>query len=288
MPHLSEVQAEYRDYDVTVIGISDEPLHKVVNFLFKKYKDGKIHNERTSYTLATDPDKSVYNAYMKAAGQRGIPTSFIIGKDSQVEWIGHPMGIDEPLEAVVKDSWDRDAFRAELVARKANEAKADEIMARLRKTGVEKEWDAHLAALDELIALGDGYENYTVQKFIVQLKYMDDPKAAYAFGRDICKDNWDDPMFLNQLAWFTVDEDDIKTRDLDFALKAAMRANELTDAKDAAILDTIARINYEKGNYQAAVEWQQKAVDRLSGNEPFADDLRDVLDKYKTAAKKSY
>ncbi|MHC5004103.1 MAG: TlpA family protein disulfide reductase [Planctomycetota bacterium] len=112
MPHLSELQEKFADYDVRFIGVSDEPLQTVVEFLFKTDRDGQINNDRTRYTLTTDPDESVKKAYFQAAGQRGIPCSFIIGKDQHVEWIGHPMGMDAALEAVVKDTWDRDAFKA--------------------------------------------------------------------------------------------------------------------------------------------------------------------------------
>ena len=58
MPHLSELQKKYADYDVKFISVSDEDLQTVVSFLFKENKkDGKIHNDRTHYTLATDPDE---------------------------------------------------------------------------------------------------------------------------------------------------------------------------------------------------------------------------------------
>ena len=61
----------------------------------------------SAYCLTTDPDRSVYEAYMTASEQQGIPTAFIVGKSGQIEWIGHPMEMDEPLEKVVTDSWDR-------------------------------------------------------------------------------------------------------------------------------------------------------------------------------------
>jgi tetratricopeptide (TPR) repeat protein len=47
---------------------------------------------------------------MEAAGQNGIPTCFIVGKTGLVEWIGHPMEMDDTLEQVVTDKWDRAAF----------------------------------------------------------------------------------------------------------------------------------------------------------------------------------
>ncbi|MHC4946682.1 MAG: TlpA disulfide reductase family protein [Planctomycetota bacterium] len=285
MPHISELQEKYADYDVRFVGISDEPLQTVVNFLFKEYKrDGKIQNDRTHYTLTTDPDRSCYGDYMTAAGQSGIPTAFIVGKDGHVEWIGHPMTIDEPLEAVVKDSWDRAGFKTKW--EKENQAKiaASKIMSRMRTAANAENWDEAIAAMDELIALGDQFEGYKVQKFMLMLGKMNDADAAYALGSELMEAHWDDAMMLNQLAWFTVDEKGIEHRDLDFALRAAARANELTKESDAGILDTLARVHFEKGELADAVKWQTKAVESMSGDEPFADDLRDALKRYEKAA----
>src|SRR5690606_28230357 len=80
-------------------------------------QDVKTYRDLTSaYCLTTDPDQSSSEDYMRAAGQNGIPTSFIVGKDSKIEWIGHPMAIEETLKAVVTDSWDRETFAAEFKA----------------------------------------------------------------------------------------------------------------------------------------------------------------------------
>ena len=54
---------------------------------------------------------------------------------------------------------------------------------------------------------------------------------------------------LNEIAWFIVDEESIGGRDLDLALRAATRANEL-NGRDAAILDTVARVYYQKGDVE--------------------------------------
>ncbi len=111
MPHVSELQEQYKDYDVTVIGVSDEKVQTVVKFLCKADKEDVLWNDKIDYTLATDPDGSTKNAYMKPAAQEGIPTAFIIGKDTRIEWIGHPMGMDDILDQVVRDKWDRDTFK---------------------------------------------------------------------------------------------------------------------------------------------------------------------------------
>ena len=239
MPHLSELQKKYTDYDVKFIGVSDEDLQTVVSFLFEEYKaDGKIHNDRTQYTLTTDPDESVKNDYFRAAGQRGIPTAFIIGKDTKVEWIGHPMSMDEPLESVVKDTWDRDAFKIEF----QDARRGQEILMKQQKQ----------------FAAAMGAEEWATA---VELY-------------------WDSAGGLNQVAWTIVDDANVKNRDFDVALKAAQRATELSEQNDAAILDTLARVYYEKGDVKSALKWQRLAAQTLSDDDPFADDVRESLKKY--------
>ena len=52
--------------------------------------------------------------WMAAAVQEGIPTAFVVDKDSKLAWIGHPMMMEEPLTKIVAGKWDVDAARHEL------------------------------------------------------------------------------------------------------------------------------------------------------------------------------
>ena len=120
MPHLAATQEKYLEKGVQLISVSDEDLETVQEFLKKPVKGAeKDDTENTygkltsAYCLTTDPDKSVNADYMEAAGQNGIPTCFIVGKSGQIEWIGHPMSMDDPLEKVVEGKWDRDAYLKE-------------------------------------------------------------------------------------------------------------------------------------------------------------------------------
>lgn len=115
MPHLADLQNKYRDQKCQIVSISDEDLPTVKRFLGRPHpQTGTTAREVTSaYTLTADPDRSVHSDYMEAAGQNGIPSAFLVGKTGQVEWIGHPMEIDEPLEQVLEGKWDREKFRKE-------------------------------------------------------------------------------------------------------------------------------------------------------------------------------
>ena len=281
MPHLSELQEKYTDYDVKFISVSDEDLQTVVGFLFKEYKgDGKIHNDRTQYTLTTDPDKSVMNDYFRAAGQTGIPSAFIVGKDTKVEWIGHPMSMDEPLESIVKDTWDRDQFKVTFEENMAKQRLSQSMLKSVRDATSAKDWEAAIEAIDKLTALGDDYAAYKTQKYMILADQLKDYDRANAFAGEVVEQSWDNANALNQIAWFMVDEAGLENCDAALAMKAAKRANELTEQKNAALLDTLARIYYETGDVKSALKWQRMAADQLNGNESYAEDVRKYLKKY--------
>ena len=94
MPHLAETQKKYADKGVQLISVSDEDLETVKGFLEKPVKGAEAEKDdkentygklTSVYCLTTDPDKSVYEGYMDAAGQNGIPTCFIVGKSGVIE-----------------------------------------------------------------------------------------------------------------------------------------------------------------------------------------------------------
>ncbi len=115
MPHIAELQKQYRGQDVQIIGVSDETKEEVTEFLDQEHPqlEKKMAEVTSAYSLTTDPDRSAHEDYMEASNQQGIPTAFIVGKDGKIEWIGHPAAMDPVLEKVVKDSWDREAFKEE-------------------------------------------------------------------------------------------------------------------------------------------------------------------------------
>lgn len=114
MPHIAEIQQQYAD-DLTVISVSDESVVRIEQFLEREVpndEEERTYGELTSaYALATDPDESVYRDYMRAAGENGIPTAFVVGKTGEIEWIGHPAVIEEPIEKLIDGTWNRDAYR---------------------------------------------------------------------------------------------------------------------------------------------------------------------------------
>ena len=285
MPHLAEIQKKYKD-QVTVLAISDEDLDTVTGFMAKdSIIEGKSWAEAMDFIVATDPDKSVKNEVFKAAGRRGIPSSFIIGKDGRIEWIGHPIRMDEPLAAVLDGTWDRVAARKKYDDDQALQQEMNKIRSGLSAAIRANDPTAAMEILDEAILRFPDNSSWKMQKFNLLLTRFHRYKAAYSLGQQLVENNFDNSSALNSIAWTIADTEGLEVRDLDLAMKAATQANKLTESKEAAILDTLARVYYEKGDIDGALKWQKMAVENADAG-AMGDSIREVLEKYQSADRK--
>ena len=106
IPHLDELQQQYRDSNVVIVGVSDEDEATVTGFLDSEHED-------LSYTIALDPDDAMWNALATPFGVEGIPHAFVIDGDGHILWSGHPMqGLDTVLAQVTDGSFDSEAAQA--------------------------------------------------------------------------------------------------------------------------------------------------------------------------------
>lgn len=282
MPLLSEIDARYHDDGVQVVGISDERLQTVVHFL-----TSGDWNDKTRYALGTDPDRSSQRDYMDAAAIGTIPTAFLIDRDGRIAWIGHPDELEDPLKQVIAGTWDRSAFRDEFEERIAPERKRFLRLHAMRKAYKARDWEQLLAMFDEAIEDEPDKLALKLQKFQIMIGDMNDPEQGYAYGEEILPEFWDSPDKLNQIAWYIVDYEKVETRNLEFALKVALRAVELSEYQNAAILDTVARVFYEQGDLRRAIGWQEKAVDVLRDDDRLGDQIRQTLEAYRAKRRES-
>lgn len=102
MPHLSQLARKYKG-QVDFIGVDAfEPkeLPKVTAFV-------KANGARMDYRVAADaPGDRTWGDWLTAAGETGIPVSFVVGKDGRIAWIGGPTKLDEILPKAVAGTLD--------------------------------------------------------------------------------------------------------------------------------------------------------------------------------------
>jgi hypothetical protein len=121
--------------------------------------------------------------------------------------------------------------------------------------------------------------------FMTQLRDFRDPFGAYTQGYTFMKEIWGDSRMLNDLAWEVLTDEHVTRRDLRLVQKAAERANALSEYKDPIHLSTLARLCYEWGDLDCAVEWARQAVENLAG-QPFfiGPPIRAALEDYEAQA----
>jgi hypothetical protein len=226
---------------------------------------------------------------MTAAGENGIPAAFIIGRDGKIAWIGHPMTMDEPLAKIVAGTYDARKVAAERSVAKQRQAKITAVQRKLAEARKSGDPAQIMAVIDAAVADDPAMEaTLSALKFQVLLAQPSKQTEALAYADRlvdvVLKDN---PVALNQMAWFLVDPAQPK-RDTAFvavALKAARRADQLVGGKEAAIADTLAKALFDSGDPAKALEAQERAV-RLAKGTPLESDkdLTARLEMYRKAA----
>jgi thiol-disulfide isomerase/thioredoxin len=295
IPHLTELQKKFKPKGVKIIGVSVSEENQSLVEPFVKTMGDKMDYSVGLDTLAkagdSDSGKMAQN-WLAASKAEGIPTAYIV-KESKIVWIGHPMAMDKPLEKVTEPNFDLAKFvseaREEMVKQKAlaeaEEKKLEPLMKRLLKLGAAPSPKQVIEAMDEAFKESPTLEeSLGLQKYMLMIQAKDKNAAANAMKlvEGVLKDKAQD---LNELAWMNLDEENgppEALRDVKMALKAAVRANELTKGEDGMILDTLALAYFKNGEIDKALENQEKAV-KLVPTGDGADDLKTRLEKYKKA-----
>ena len=270
MPHLAELQTKYRDQGVRIISITDESLDEVNDLLAQKnpQEDDKTFDEITAaYSLTSDPDRSAHMDYMESAGVNGIPSAFLVGKTGQIEWIGHPGNLDEPLEAVLNDDWDREQAK-----KMWDRQKAIEKMSMLARNG---RYDEALAVVSnqqqEAKKAGDEvsekYWTSVANSLKMSAGKVDDEVIAYY--REQIKEMKKNPADLSRFA-FSIYGVFAEGGDVGPLAKDAIAAIEsieadVPDESKAFSFHALALMNTVEGDLMTAVERQRQAVDAAVG-----------------------
>lgn len=99
IPHLTELAKKFKDQGVVFIGISDEKSDAVKKFVEKM-------GDQMDYNVAIDGGKTS-QGYMEAYGINGIPHAFVVNKEGNVVWQGHPMAeLEETLHQIIDGKYD--------------------------------------------------------------------------------------------------------------------------------------------------------------------------------------
>ena len=272
MPHLTALSRQYKD--ITFIGVTTKgPRNDLpaVEAMVKQKGDGM------DYAVAWDEGSRTRDAYMEAAAQKAIPCAFVVDGAGKIAFIGHPMFLDLPLERLAAGTWD---------ARKGSDAidAAEKALDRIFEVmpGDPKDALATIGAFEK--EFPDYLELVALTKFEVLLAAGDEA-AAYACASKLVDEAIEhkETDTLNDVAWRIVDPKAKWAKvDLDLAQRAAEKGVAFTGEKDEAVLDTLARVWFLKGNVAKAIEIETKAAAVATGKRK--EDVEKTLAEYKAKA----
>ncbi len=284
IPHLSEVQKRYADQRVRVLGVSvwEDMPGDVAPYV-------AAFGEQMAYTVAIDtvlPDAKPWHGsmaltWLRAAGESSLPTAFIVDGSGRIAWIGDSAALDKPLEQIVAGTWDLEA------AKKAHEsrAKVNKLSLKLSELFKAHDYAGALLVVDELIKAAPEREQRTGAWRFCCLLNLGREDEGYAYAKRLVDSVLkDEALELNLIAWFIVDPgvERVPRRDLDFALRVAQRAVDLSEQKNGAILDTLALVYFTRGDIAKAIELEERAVELCKGTE-WLEEVSARLEQFKKA-----
>jgi thiol-disulfide isomerase/thioredoxin len=294
IPHLTQLARKYKG-KVTFAGISS--FERPAGDVAQVTKFVQNMGAKMNYNVGMDGSDGVMGkTWMDAAGEEGIPTAFVVGRQSRIVWIGHPMfGLDETLGQILAGTYDARAFAAKRSKDKAAEEQAtaenDRMRALFGKSVSLAQQGKDQEALDELNKTLAANPQYEKKPQIATFKYglllKTNESNAYAYARKLAEGDFkDNAEALNGLAWSIVDDKaTLKTPDYDTAVAIAQRAVEITKGADPMILDTLGYAYFKKGDLDKAIETQEKAVKLLDAHPEFPAEVKkeitDRLEKFK-------
>jgi thiol-disulfide isomerase/thioredoxin len=291
IPHLSAIQQKFAPRGVTLIAVSvyEDDQRRVKPFVDEL---GPAMDYRVATDLVPPRAKPGYGhmalKWLRDAFEQSLPTAFIVDGGGRIAWIGNSLEIDTPLQQVVDGTWDLDVAKA----RNEKRVKVNQLTAQLKtilpmkvSREAKLDWKQALAVIDELCGL-DASREYEIApyRFNVLLQ-LDREAEGYAYAKKFAENDYkDDALKLNWLSWVVVDPDMPRHphRDLDFAMQLAKRADELSQHKNPAIMDTLALVYFETGDVDHAIVIQEQAV-KLAEKTDYLEDLTKRLEKFKAA-----
>ena len=294
IPHLTKLAHEYKDKNVGFIGVDvwERDLKLVEPFLAEM-------GDKMDYSVALDEipkdgdanDGAMANGWMKAAEENGIPTAFVI-QDNKIAWIGHPMSMDKPLAQIVAGDWKPGEMAEKRLADKTKEKKMMAVQSKVFTPYRSHDYKATLTAIEEATTSAPELADNFMPIQFACLCNSGEIDMGLKLGEKLYEENKDSAGALNNIFWNVIDPEMNANPDPQvarLALRASERANELTDGKEFANLDTLAEAQLATGDPVAALATEEKALKSLEKqlsdhNHPYYKQFEARVERFRKAA----
>jgi thiol-disulfide isomerase/thioredoxin len=261
MPHLTKLQEMYKG-KATFIGVGvwekvpeGKPYESSLPAV-EKFVKGNAANMGYA-VIADNNEQFMGNHWLKAAGENGIPSTFIV-RNNKVIWIGHPNSLDSTLPKILDGSYNMEQFatvankRAEAGRKQAAEMAA--LFAPIDSAVKAKDYTKAFALMEEMGAKKPEFKpSMNYMKLRVLLSY--DEKAAIDLAKELQKESKSVSSILLG---------EVYTREglsKETYLWVAKNVEEVKMPPNPVVSNALAATYAKGGDYKKAVLHQEKAVE---------------------------
>lgn len=282
IPHLTELAKKFKGTaSITGVSIWENNDSTDTAYLKKVAAFVKDQGSKMDYNVAVDgPTKKVADAWMKAADENGIPTTFIVGKDGKIAWIGHPEKLEAVLTQVVADKFDVQAAATRRATEVETTRPISEAMAGKKYANAIKLMDAAVAKKP------DSAPFYTYNR-LVALFHIE-PKTAVTLVSQIMEESEENIGAYRMVVSIMATEKDLSPEVYQYGKALNEKALAKNEMK-YMFLAMGAEINASLGDKQGAVNSQEQAVKEAEGDshapKEFVAFLKKKLDEFKAKLK---
>lgn len=253
MPHMAEMQHDFKDKGVTFIGYSkmdqNNSLEKVEAFV-------KRRGPKLGYTFCFGEEKDVYEAWMGAAGQNGIPCCFVVDRDTKIAYIGHPMYLDLVLPKVVEGKYTPEDAKAVAAAEKDTDAVFE------AQGGKPEDYLKALANFEKKYPVMDKVPYFVAPRLtnVLKSKKYEDAMILAKNLLARARKTSDESLFGTVSSVLSGPETKGQKALRDLAVTAADEALKMTGDKDMRALMGVAQANFAAGNKEKGKEFANKTL----------------------------
>ncbi len=250
MPHMSDLAKKNKD--VSFIGITVSEKNEADSAKAREFVNvsGKMMDYNVAYAR---PKGTMWEDWLQATRQRGIPVAYVIDKKGRIAWQGHPlMGLEEAIELAKKDKLTMEVAEDIHKTWKARQEEGNRDNEALKIALKENRLKDALMLNDRMlenlpfnIAIASG-KKYALLTAI-------DTKAARKYGEELLKKYGNAPLVLKSVANTIFEGSDSRVQgevkvnikgEPDYKLAKALLLQSLEcstkDNKTAGLLDRIA------------------------------------------------
>jgi thiol-disulfide isomerase/thioredoxin len=264
IPHVTELAHKHNGQAIFIgISVWERPAEKTDEGIFALVEPFvKEMGDKMEYRVAADGiGREMAQSWMTAAGRNGIPCAFIIGKDGNIAWIGHPMSMDKVLDEVIAGTFDvqAEAKRQEVELRQQQERL--KLERPIRDALAAKDNKAVVEAVDKALAVQPDMEEDLMPVRFNALVQVDEA-AGFAYLKTLlAKGAFENNPYYAFNAAAIVSRNVEKLKNPDYALVVtALEKAKAGEQENPSVLAFYAEMLAHVGRGADAIEVQQKAI----------------------------